>query len=75
MKNIIENEWKDTEELLESSEVSESTETVKKHEIIPNVIATKYTRPPAFQKPANLWRWNTQTNNRQRPGRAAWRGR
>jgi hypothetical protein len=38
-------------------------------------VTAKYTRPPAFQKAGNFSRWNVQTNNRQRPGRAAGRGR
>ena len=73
MTNPIENEGEELD--LETSEVSETSEKVKKAEIVPNIVTAKYTRPPAFQKASNFSRWNTQTNNRQRPGRAAWRGR
>lgn len=60
----------------DSKDIPESDEIVKKTEKVPVGIPVKYTRPPAFIKSGNLSRWNLKTsNNRQRPGRAAWRGR
>jgi len=76
MTDITENIEKDEKDLLESEDDSKPEVHVEKHEKVPNEIIQKYTRPPAFQKSFSTWRWNTQpSNNRQRPGRAAWRWR
>lgn len=80
MKNSIKNEEENEEEILNSQGTVEGTvesdENIKKTENTQNIVTTKYTRPPAFQKANNFWKWNFQTNNnRQRPWRAAWRWR
>lgn len=73
MTKTIKNEEKKDEEILE---IEESEETEKKHENIPPSLMARYTKPTAFQQSGNFWKSNFQTNNnRQRPGRAAWRWR
>lgn len=74
MTNKIENDENDS--ILESKEKVEENETIKKLDVLPNVVTVKYTRPPAFQKSGNLWKWNfMSSNNKQRPSRWASRGR
>jgi len=68
----------DEEDVLEPVETIEAIKNEETIEQESKVVSAKYTRPPAFQRAWNFWKSNFQnntSNNRQRPGRAAWRGR
>ena len=77
MKATDEEEPLDNKKVLEENKKEQVSEEKEKVIEEPNPIIEKYTRPPAFQKWNSFWKWNFQNtnNNRQRPGRAAWRGR
>ena len=76
MKATDEDRSIDSEEIIEENK-KDNESSQEKTEVKPEIITAKYTRPPAFQKWNSFWKWNFQNtnNNRQRPGRAAWRWR
>lgn len=68
----------DGEEIVEINETWEENKSDETIEQEIKVAPVKYVRPPAFQRAWNFWKssfQNNTSNNRQRPGRAAWRGR
>ncbi len=62
-------------ENIENEEVENKIETEEKveHHSIPPV--AKYTRPPAFVKWNNNFRWNQNNFTKQVQRKASWRGR
>lgn len=76
MKDPIQNEEEKNTLEKEPTDIAQKNEVIKeKEKPTPIAIPNKVSRVPNFPNANMFGRWNNNTNNRQRPGRAASRWR